>query len=70
MRRKMLYRLTAIISKSLMKRKYVLEDVFWVPVTNCKGSHSTSHVHSKTYDTVEISSSRKSPRQESRASPD
>ena len=26
------------------KRRHVLEDVFWVPVSNCKSRHSSSHI--------------------------
>jgi hypothetical protein len=39
---KMRSRLSATISASQEKRKFVLEDVFWVPISNCSSRHSTS----------------------------
>jgi hypothetical protein len=33
-------RLSAAISAAQEERKYVLEDVFWVPISNCSSSHS------------------------------
>ena len=61
MREKVLRRLAAIISGSQLERKYVLEDVFWVPITNCKSRQSTSQVlpklHPEKLDTGELSSS-------------
>ncbi len=36
-------RLSAEIPGPEGKRKYVLEDVFWVPASNCKSRHSVSH---------------------------
>jgi hypothetical protein len=37
-------RLTAAISASQEKREYVLEDVFWVPIGNCRSKSSTSRL--------------------------
>jgi len=49
------------ISAPQGERKYILEGVFWVPISNCSSRHSTSLVlpelHSKKFDTVEVSSS-------------
>ena len=42
------------------KTKYVLEDVFWVPISNCSARHSTLpgrlELHSKKVDVGEVSS--------------
>jgi hypothetical protein len=61
MREKVLHRLAAIISGSQLESKYVLEDVFWVPITNCKSRQSTPDVlpklHPKKLDTGELSDS-------------
>jgi hypothetical protein len=35
-------RLSATISASQEKRKFALEDVFWVPISDCSSRHSTS----------------------------
>jgi hypothetical protein len=40
----MLRRLSRTISGSQVEKKYALEDVFWVPITNCKCIHSASPV--------------------------
>lgn len=52
-------RLSAVNSTSQGERKYVLEDVFWVPVSNCRDRHSDSAVPSQrranTRDTSEVS---------------
>jgi len=49
----------AASSTSHGERKYVLEDVFWVPVSNCRDRHSDSAVPSQhradTCDTSEVS---------------
>ena len=46
------------------KTKYVLEDVFWVPISNCSSRHSTLPAlikpHSKKPDIGEVSGSDKS----------
>jgi hypothetical protein len=36
-------RLSAAGSASKKKREYVLEDVFWVPISNCSSGRSTRH---------------------------
>jgi len=59
MNEKMDPRPSAASSTSLGERKYVLEDVFWVPVSNCSVRHSHSAVPSQqrsdTRDTSEVS---------------
>jgi hypothetical protein len=42
MHKKISSRLSAALSASQGKRKYVLEDVSWVPISNCKSGHSSS----------------------------
>ena len=59
MNEKMNPRLSAVNSTSQGERKYVLEDVFWVPVSNCSDRHSDSAVPSQhssaTRDTSKVS---------------
>jgi hypothetical protein len=42
------------------KKKYVLEDVFWVPISNSRWRHCSSHVlpelHTEELDTGEVAS--------------
>lgn len=59
MNKKMDPRLPAASSRSQGGRKYVLEDVFWVPVSNCSDRHSDSALPSQnrpdTDDTSKVS---------------
>ena len=70
MKEKILRRLSATISGSQVERKYVLEDVFWVPLTNCRCIHSASPVlpefHPESLDASDHSSSGENARQKSR----
>jgi len=54
---------SAAKSTSHSERKYVLEDVFWVPISNCGHSSSTSSALdapcAEKLDTREVSSSGK-----------
>jgi hypothetical protein len=53
-------RASAATSCSEGKTKYVLEDVFWVPISNCSARHFTLpghlELHSKEPDVGEVSS--------------
>ena len=59
MNEKMNPRPAAASPTSQRERKYVLEDVFWVPVSNCSDRHSDSAVPSQhrsdTRDVSEVS---------------
>jgi len=59
MNEKMDPRASAASSTSQGEGKYVLEDVFWVPVSNCSDRHSDSAVPSQhrsdTRDASEVS---------------
>jgi len=59
MNEKMNPRPAAASPTSQGERKYVLEDVFWVPVSNCSDRHSDSAVPSQhrsdTRDASEVS---------------
>ena len=50
---------SATSSRLQGERKYVLEDVFWVPVSNCRDRHSDSAVQAQdrpdTRDASEVS---------------
>jgi hypothetical protein len=63
MNEKIRARRPAANSTSDGERKYVLEDVFWVPISNCSHTHSTpSAIHPprpEELDTREVSSSGK-----------
>jgi hypothetical protein len=39
MRKEIFVRLSSAISMAQEERKYVLEDVFWVPESNCRDRH-------------------------------
>jgi hypothetical protein len=53
-------RASAATSCSEKKTKYVLEDVFWVPISNCSARHLTLpgrlELHSQKPDVGEVSS--------------
>jgi hypothetical protein len=63
MNEKIRARRLAANSTSDGEKKYVLEDVFWVPISNCSHTHSTSSAlhapRSEKLDTREVSSSDK-----------
>jgi hypothetical protein len=51
-------RLSTAICRSQGKTKYVLEDVFWVPISNCSSRHLTLpgrlELHPKRLDVTEV----------------
>jgi len=59
MNKKLNPRPSAASSRSQGERKYVLEDVFWVPISNCSERHSDSAVPAQdrpdTCDASEVS---------------
>jgi hypothetical protein len=63
MNEKIRARRSAANSRSEGERKYVLEDVFWVPISNCSHRRSTSSAldapRPEELDTREVSSSGK-----------